>query len=123
LGVLKNSSKNILVADMPGIIEGAHLGKGLGLRFLRHIERTHLVILVIDIAGDRPCDQYYALLDEFSNYSDALMKKPRLVVFNKIDLVDTIPTFTLKERMFYVSAITGQGVKELARFLANEDKI
>jgi GTP-binding protein len=119
LGVLSNNTKNIVIADMPGIIRGAHEGKGLGLQFLRHIERTGLLILVIDISAPEPLDQYEALLNEFKQYKPALMEKPRLIVFNKIDLVDRSPEYTLKERIFYISALKGTGVEELAEYLKN----
>ena len=123
LGVIKNNKGNVIVADMPGIIEGAHSGKGLGLRFLRHIERTKLLILVIDATIKDPLEHYTCILKEFKKHSMDLLKKPRIVVFNKIDLLTSIPEYNLSEKTLYVSALTGQGVESLITLIANEDKI
>ncbi|HEC78564.1 MAG TPA: GTPase ObgE [candidate division WOR-3 bacterium] len=117
LGVIKNNYKNIVIADMPGIIEGAHAGKGLGHQFLRHIERTKKLLLIIDITSSDPLYQYNSLLTEFRKYSRALLRKERIVIFNKIDLVDMIPDYKLKEEIFYISALKGTGVKELIEFI------
>ena len=121
LGVLRNNRKNIVIADMPGIIEGAHQGKGIGLQFLRHIERTNLLILVVDISVPKPMDQYKSLLNEFKQYNPQLLSKPRIIVFNKIDLLDLIPPSELKEKIFFVSALKGIGVDRLMDYLKNEN--
>lgn len=121
LGVLKNDYRNIVIADMPGIIKGAHTGRGLGIRFLRHIERTKILILLIDITTENPLKQYQILLDEFRSYNPGLLEKPRIVVFNKIDLVKEIPRFNLKEKMFYVSALKNIGIDVLSEAIKNED--
>lgn len=117
LGILRNGFQNIVIADMPGIIEGAHRGKGLGLRFLRHIERTRLLILMIDVSVAEPLKHYKCLLNEFRAYKSALINKPRIVVFNKIDLLGRIPTYSLKEKIFYISALRGDGLENLVQFL------
>jgi GTP-binding protein len=117
LGVLRDNFKSIVLADMPGIVEGAHSGKGLGLQFLRHIERTNLLILLIDLSVPEPLSQHECLLEEFKKYSNRLVKKPRIVVFNKIDLFDKIPTYKLKEKVFYISALKGNGIKHLIKYL------
>jgi len=119
LGVLRSKTRNIVIADMPGIIEGAHQGKGLGLQFLRHIERTSLLLLLIDISTDQPKKQYDALLDEFKRYKPGLLQKPRVIVFNKIDLLKDIPDFNLEEKIFYISALKGIGVSQLVDHLKN----
>lgn len=123
LGVLRSTLKNIVIADMPGIVEGAHSGKGLGLLFLRHIERTKLVILVIDASVSKPLQHYECLLKEFKNHSTKLLKKPRIIVFNKIDLLDNIPKYDLPEKTFYVSALTGAGIESLIETITNEDQV
>ncbi len=123
LGVIKGDQGNVIVADMPGIVKGAHAGKGLGLRFLRHIERTKLVILVIDATIEDPLEDYECLLNEFKRHSMDLLKKPRIVVFNKIDLLKNIPEYDLSEKILYISALTGQGVETLIELISNEDKI
>lgn len=117
LGILRNSHRNIVIADMPGIIEGAHQGRGLGLRFLRHIERTSLLILMIDISAPDPLKQYECLLNEFKEFSDTLLEKPRIVVFNKTDLLDKIPKYSLKEKVFCISALKGDGLEDFIAFL------
>jgi len=122
LGVLKHDLNNIVIADMPGIIEGAHEGKGLGFQFLRHIERTRLLVLVIDIA-DGPLVRYHGLLEEFRAYNPGIVKKPRVVVFNKIDLLDKIPRFDIPETTFYVSARYGTNLDSVMRYLSHENTI
>jgi GTP-binding protein len=117
LGVLKNYRKSIIIADMPGIVEGAHRGRGLGLQFLRHIERTNLLVLLIDISASEPLSQYTCLLNEFKQYRVALLEKPRIVVFNKVDLIEKTPTYTLSEKVFYISALKGTGVDNLIQYL------
>ena len=121
LGVLRDDRKNIVLADMPGIIEGAHQGRGIGLQFLRHIERTHLLILVVDASEADPVGQYEALINEFRQYDPKLLKKPRILVFNKIDLLDHKPTVRLKEKVFFVSALAGTGVDRLIDYIRNEN--
>ncbi len=118
LGIIKSIHKNIVIADIPGIIDGAHKGKGLGLKFLRHIERTHFLIILIDINTDNPLDHYRCIMDEFNAYNPALLKKPRIVVFNKIDLLKQIPEFDLQEKTFYISALRGDGIDKLVKFLS-----
>jgi GTP-binding protein len=122
LGVLRSNIKNIVIADMPGIIEGAHKGKGIGLHFLRHIERTKMLILLIDISVMEPLSQYHALLSEFKQHNPALLDKPRLTVFNKIDLLEKIPDLVLVEKTFYISALTGIGVDKLVGYLIDENQ-
>uniref|UniRef100_A0A7C4TGR8 GTPase Obg n=1 Tax=candidate division WOR-3 bacterium TaxID=2052148 RepID=A0A7C4TGR8_UNCW3 len=117
LGVLKDEFKSIVIADMPGVIEGAHRGRGLGLKFLRHIERTKLLILMIDISVPEPLKQYQTLLEEFVHYNPLLLKKPRIVVFNKIDLIKKDLKFNLKEPVFYISALKSIGIEELVNGL------
>jgi GTP-binding protein len=123
LGVLKNNYRRIIVADLPGIVEGAHQGKGLGHRFLRHIERTRVLVFVLDNTVNNPVLQYRSILDEFRNFNPALLEKPRVVVFNKIDLQDTIPRYSLDEAVFYVSALYGTNIDELIEYLMNENKV
>jgi GTP-binding protein len=117
LGVLKNYRKSIVIADMPGIVEGAHQGKGLGLQFLKHIERTNLLVLLIDISVPEPLSQYTCLLNEFKQYRTTLLEKPRIVVFNKVDLIENTPRYTLTENVFYISALKGMGVDNLIKYL------
>ena len=107
--------KSMVVADIPGIVEGAHAGKGLGHQFLRHIERTRVLAILIDSTAEEPEAVYETLLRELAAFSDALMKKPRLLVYSKADLVGEgggpEPVGGLEcHRM---SSITGDGVPDV----------
>ncbi|MDZ7314513.1 MAG: GTPase ObgE [candidate division KSB1 bacterium] len=86
--VYLGEGRSFVVADIPGLIEGAHLGKGLGIQFLRHIERTKVLAILIDGTGDSWEQDYHILLKELESYSPALLDKPRLVVLTKADLYD-----------------------------------
>jgi GTP-binding protein len=121
LGVVQKDLKNIILADMPGIIERAHAGKGLGIRFLKHIERTNLLIILIDVSQPDPLDQYEIILNEFRQYNKELLNKPRIVVFNKIDLLAKLPRIDLPEKTFFISALKARGIRELISYLTHED--
>ncbi|MGH2566972.1 MAG: GTPase ObgE, partial [Bacteroidota bacterium] len=92
--------KSFTVADIPGLIEGAHQGKGLGIQFLRHIERTKVLVFLIESTGEHPKEDYRVLLNELNQYSPGLAKKPRLVVLTKTDLLDEKSTKKLKALTF-----------------------
>ncbi|MEJ5306737.1 MAG: GTPase ObgE [candidate division WOR-3 bacterium] len=87
LGILTDGIKIVRIADIPGIIEGASEGKGLGNRFLKHISRVNILVFVIDITGDIE-KTYKILLSELENYDRRLLKKKRIVLFNKTDLLE-----------------------------------
>jgi GTP-binding protein len=76
------------IADIPGIIEGASNGRGLGFQFLKHIDRTSRLLFVIDAAAENPKEQYNVLLKELESYNPELTTKPQIVVLNKIDLIE-----------------------------------
>lgn len=124
LGVVKfdDGSAKVL-ADIPGIIEGAHEGRGLGLEFLKHVERTQYLLHVIDFAavdGRDPLSDYRALNAELAGYSEALASKPQIIVANKMDVpaaVDNLKAFKRKVRKetFPISAATGEGMDALLR--------
>ncbi|UNC93328.1 GTPase ObgE [Candidatus Contubernalis alkaliaceticus] len=125
-----SSGRNFVVADIPGIIEGAHQGTGLGLKFLRHVERTRLLLFILDTAGTEnrePLEDFNALQRELRLYSEKLSEKPQVVVANKIDLpqgqenIEKIrKNLPQGLRFFAVSAVTGEGIQELLFFLADE---
>ncbi len=117
------------VADIPGLIEGAHQGIGLGIKFLKHIERTGILVHLIDsslIDPDSPLDSFNLINKELSKYSKTLTKKTQIVVLNKIDLSDTsekIKAFknSLTDfRILTLSAVTGKGTKELVKVLSSK---
>lgn len=113
--------RSLVVADIPGLIPGAHQGKGLGDRFLRHIERTSLLVHLVDLAVEDPFAAFQAVEKELEFYSPALARKPRLVAANKIDLPQALKKLTQLERdlrslgvrAYPISAMTGQGVPVL----------
>jgi GTP-binding protein len=126
LGVLppENDHEPLVLAEIPGLIPGAHLGKGLGHRFLRHLQRTRLLIQLIDlsfVSPDAPLAPLQMLEEEMRNFDPSLLDKPRLVALNKIDM---LPADYLLEkvlqayqqagwRVFAVSAQTGEGIPPL----------
>ena len=109
------------MADIPGLIAGAHQGVGLGHRFLRHIERTRLIIYVLDVSGQEgrdPREDLRVLKEEITLYDPALTSRPQIVAANKIDLPEAAQNLTrLKKSLgkqyeiFPVSALTGEGLK------------
>lgn len=91
LGVVEVSNTSFVMADIAGIIEGAHEGAGMGFRFLKHIERTKVLIHVVDVSGSEgrdPIEDFDKINNELARYSEHLMKKPQIVAANKIDMVD-----------------------------------
>jgi GTP-binding protein len=116
LGVMSlEGFKTCTVADMPGLIEGAHQGKGLGIQFLRHVERTKLLVYVIDASVTDPWKEYRVLRDELTEFNPAIAKRPSLLVFNKLDLLSKKPKAVKGQKPFYISAINSQGLEELKK--------
>jgi GTP-binding protein len=111
LGVLRNGEQTFVIADIPGIIEGASTGKGLGLTFLKHIERTRMLLILLDVFSPSVEEDYETLIDELKQYKEEMLHKERIVVLNKTDLVS-------EETISYVSALTGHGVDELKGLVA-----
>jgi len=117
LGLLYDDShaRALILADLPGIIEGAHQGKGLGDRFLRHIARTRLLLVVLDSTNPDPVSDYRILLKELVFYDPKLREKPRLLVLNKTDLLRgrrRKMNFG-GEPVSWISALTGKGLEEM----------
>ena len=88
LGVSTYDNKEIILADIPGLIEGAHIGTGLGIKFLKHIERCKTLLHLIDVNEDNLVNSYKQVRSELEKYSKDLLKKEELIVFSKIDLID-----------------------------------
>ena len=88
LGVVRSDDKSFVIADIPGLIEGAHEGAGLGTRFLGHIERCAVLLHVIDVTGDDPVAAYKTVREELKAYSTLLANKPEIIAFNKCDAID-----------------------------------
>ncbi len=104
-----------VVADLPGIIEGAHEGKGLGDRFLKHIERTRVLAVLVDATDEDPASSFRTVLEELSRYGEGLSEKPRVIVLTKVDAVGEVDFDAPGlggEKVLAVSSVTGQGVDE-----------
>mgnify|MGYP001239495088 FL=1 len=99
LGVLRYDDKEIILADIPGLIEGAHKGVGLGIKFLKHIERCKTLLHLIDVNNKDLIESYKHVREELSKYSNDLLKKEELIVLNKIDLIDKKKLKNLKENV------------------------
>ncbi|HAH06743.1 MAG TPA: hypothetical protein DCM05_09505, partial [Elusimicrobia bacterium] len=122
LGQVRHKEQNFVLADIPGLIEGAHEGKGLGDEFLRHVERTRVIVLLVDPAGYKETDAVAGVRvieAELKGYSRTLAKKPRLLALNKTDLPEAEAVLKRlrkrypKRKVFGVSAATGEGVTAL----------
>jgi GTP-binding protein len=131
LGVVQTEGfESFVVADIPGLIEGAHEGTGLGLRFLRHVERTAMLLLLIDStqSAEQVQHEYTVLLEEMRLYSPGLLDKPRAVALTKLDAMperDAVARLAAAmeasgERVLAISAVSGEGVPELLRYLGPE---
>jgi len=122
LGIVQlDEETSFTLADIPGIIEGAHEGKGLGIKFLKHIERTRSIIYMIDAFDVDPKMTYKVLRKELKEYQPLLLEKKSMILINKIDIVDEdqineIRTMFKNDNIFFISAATGQGIEQLNRF-------
>ncbi len=110
---------DFVAADIPGLIEGAHAGKGLGHDFLRHIERTRVLLFLLDASLSEPGSDYELLVREIELYGKGLLAKPRVLCFNKVDLLGEdgqagLPRELDGMEVLRVSALRGEGLKELA---------
>lgn len=121
LGVVKTEERDFVVADIPGLIKGAHLGKGLGHQFLRHVERTKVLLHLVDIAavdGRDPVSDYHSLNEELGLYNKRLLKKTQILALNKIDLPQAEKNLEgfcskIKEKIYPISALRKEGLDEL----------
>ena len=125
LGVVSyGEAKSFVLADIPGLIEGAHAGEGLGDRFLKHVSRTSLLVHILDasnIREDEPVADYVAVYRELELFDPSLVQKPHIVVANKIDLLGERRRLKLLEEFCHrkqipflaISAVTGEGLREL----------
>jgi GTP-binding protein len=128
LGVVRIGGFDFVLADIPGLIEGAHEGAGIGDRFLGHVERTAVLLHLVDATGDDPAEAYETVRDEIAAYGAALEAKPEVLALSK---ADAVPKDELKKKAralkkasgaepLIVSAATGEGVEEVLRALAKE---
>ena len=130
LGVVKTEDfRSFVVADIPGLIEGAHEGHGLGIQFLKHVERTRLLLHLVDVSemsGREPAEDFHIILNELASFSAELAQKPMFVVATKMDAAQDPERLaqlenaakSLKMQVFQISAVTGAGLPELLRAVA-----
>lgn len=129
LGVASIDNSNLLIADIPGLIEGASEGKGLGDAFLRHVERTSVLLHLIDIYEEDPAKQYKIIREELAKYQPELLDRPELIALTKSEgmdedlkayQVEKIKQVTPNSQIFVISSVAHQGLKELLRALKIE---
>jgi GTPase len=130
LGVVSlDDQRSFVVADIPGLIEGAHLGHGLGTQFLRHIERTRVLAHLVDVSeasGRDPVHDFDVVMEELRSFSEDLANKPMLVVATKIDAAQSDQRVAALQRLarkrklpfFKISSVTGAGIAALERAMA-----
>jgi len=127
LGVANYSDKEVTLADIPGLIEGAHEGTGLGDKFLRHIERCKSLIHLIDITDENILENYLKIRKELSKYSSSLLKKKEIIVFNKIDMINinevekkiNIFKKKIKKNIYKISVLQNKGLINIKKLLVN----
>ena len=127
LGVTNYDNKEVTLADIPGLIEGAHEGIGLGDKFLKHIERCKSVLHLIDITNDNLFENYSKIRKELFKYSNKLIKKKEIIVFNKVDMLDEeeinkkVDVFKkkIKKKIFKISALKHIGLKTIKKNLVS----
>ena len=125
LGVVRlKSGRSFILADIPGLIQGAHKGKGLGLDFLRHIQRTRLLLFLLDVTVSDISLEYNKLKQELKLYDLSLLEKPSILALNKIDLLADKERKKLKVNLdlpsMKISALTGEGIKELLNMISRQ---
>jgi GTPase len=131
LGVVSVDDSTFVVADIPGLIEGAHLGHGLGVQFLKHIERTRLLVHLVDVSensGRDPVQDFRVVMEELAGFSEDLPKKPMFVVASKVDVaqdpqrIESLRALAASENLpfFEISSVTGLGIEVLKRAMAQE---
>jgi GTPase len=128
LGVFREDDDTFVMADIPGLIKDASKGRGLGLTFLRHIERTNKILLVLDVSSKSTDKDYQTLLNELSSYNKEILDKKRILVLNKTDLSSkaTIKKWTdyfkeNDETIVSISALKGQGIEALRDLLKKKE--
>lgn len=127
LGIVSyREGKSFVMADIPGIIENAHQGKGLGLRFIRHIERNSVLLFMIPCDSQHIKQDYEILLNELEQFNPELLDKPRLIAITKMDIVEPEWKNLIQKEIppgiphVFISAVTGQGLEELKDQIWNE---
>ena len=134
LGTIKGNESSYVIADIPGLIKGASEGAGLGIKFLKHISRTGLLLIFVDLNSSEsltPVQQITLLKNELDSFKDDLTQKVSWIICNKIDLIQNEQLRSIKEQIekdlkiksreiFFISAATGEGTKDLLKSLETE---
>ena len=127
LGVANYNNKEVTIADIPGLIEGAHEGIGLGYKFLRHVERCKSLIHLIDITDETILENYLKIRKELSKYSSSLLKKKEIIIFNKVDMIkdieikEKIKNFRkkIKKQTYEISTLENKSLTNIKKILVN----
>jgi len=127
LGVATYNDREVILADIPGLVEGAHEGIGLGDKFLRHIERCKSLIHLIDITEENLLDNYLQIRNELSKYNKNLLKKKEIIIFNKIDIINndeidekiTIFKKKIKKKIYKISIAQNKGLEDIKKLVVN----
>ena len=127
LGVATYNDREVILADIPGLVEGAHEGIGLGDKFLRHIERCKSLIHLIDITEENLLDNYLQIRNELSKYNKNLLKKKEIIIFNKIDIINndeidekiTILKKKIKKKIYKISIAQNKGLEDIKKLVVN----
>ena len=125
LGVININHKEIILADIPGLIEGSHKGIGLGDKFLRHIERCKILIHLIDISENNFLENYLKVRNELSKYDKKILKKKEIIIFNKLDLIElneckkNLEKFKkkVKKNFEIISLFTNQNLEKVKKIM------
>ncbi len=125
LGVLNINHKEVVLADIPGLIEGSHKGIGLGDKFLRHIERCKTLIHLIDVSEDNVLENYLKVRSELSKYDKSILKKKEIIIFNKVDLInkeaieESLKNFKkkVKKNFEIISLITNENLEKVKKII------
>ena len=132
LGVVKHENyESFVIADLPGLIKGASQGAGLGIQFLRHIERTRILVHLVECTSENPVDDMKVIEEELKAYDPSLLKRQRVIVLSKIDLCPDQKEIkkklgSLKKKKYpalAISSVTGEGLDELVRWVAQKLKM
>jgi GTPase len=110
---MKQGYDSFVVADIPGLIENCHQGKGLGIRFLRHIERTKALAIMVEASSENPLSDAEVLLNELTQYSENLANKPKIFILTKKDLITEEMPVAVPDGWMTMSAVTGDGVNDV----------
>lgn len=122
-GVVKYKNNSFVACDIPGLIENAHKGKGLGIQFLKHIERCSVVLHMISIENEDIYQAYQIIENELKQYSKSVYKKPRIIAISKIDVMEDVDTIEevkkmfKKQKIFFISSATHKGIEEILEYI------